>query len=218
MARTNSSAKQGAAELILQLRELGIVDHRMLATFEKVPRNNFVPVIYHEEAWERGMFPIECGQTMTSVDTVALALHALDPKKDAKTLELGTGTGYQSALLGMLTRQVVSVERFRTLCEKARTRLENCRITNVQVLHQDGSNGLGGDQLFDRIIANCSFDAVPKGFLENMSSGAVMVAAVGPPDDVQMLKKLTKVGSRFEVQDLAPVRFQPFIPGKSQAI
>lgn len=218
MARVKSSGMQGAAELILRLRELGIVDHRILSAFEKVPRNNFVPVIYHEEAWERGMFPIECGQTMTSVDSVAMALHALDPVKDAKSLELGTGTGYQAALLGTLTRQVVTVERFRTLCEKARTRLENCRITNVQVLHEDGSNGLGGDQLFDRIIANCSFDSVPKGFLDYMSSGAIMIAAVGPPDDVQTLKKLTKVGSRFEAEDLGQVRYQPFISGKSQAI
>ncbi len=210
--------REAVAGLLLRLRELGVGDHRLLSAFEKIPRQNFVPVIYLDEAYNRGQFPIECGQTMTSVDHVARALHALDIPGSAKVLELGTGTGYQTAVLACLSNKVISVERFRTLLEKARTRLTNLGIENSQIIYGDGSDGSSDQGLFDRIISNCSFDALPKGFLDKLSSGGVLVAPVGPPDDVQMLKKLTKVGSRFEVEDLFEVRVQPFISGVSQAI
>ena len=210
--------KTAAAAMILRLRELGVLDHRLLSAFEEVPRQNFVPVIYLDEAYNRGLFPIECGQTMTSVDDVALALHALNVPKNAKILELGTGTGYQTALLARLGGKVISIERFRTLVEKARARITGLGLDNVLIKHADGANGSSEDGLFDSIIANCSVDATPKGFLDQLSSGGVMVAAIGPGDDVQMLKKMTKVGSRFEIQNLFEVRFQPFEPGISQAI
>ncbi len=210
--------REAVAGLLLRLRELGVMDHRLLSAFERVPRRNFVPVIYLEEAYNRGQFPIECGQTMTSVDHVARALYALDAPKSAKILELGTGTGYQCALLAALGGKVKSLERFRTLCEKAQTRLANLGIENTQIMLADGTDGARQLGLFDRIISNCSFDATPKGFLDQLSSGGVMVAPVGPPDDVQMLQKLTKVGSRFQIENLFEVRCQPFVPGLSQAI
>jgi len=210
--------REAVAGLLLRLRELGVGDHRLLSAFEKVPRQNFVPVIYLDEAYNRGQFPIECGQTMTSVDYVARALHALDIPRSAKILELGTGTGYQAAILASLGNKLVSIDRFRTLAEKAKTRLANMGIANAQVIWADGSNGSSEYGLFDRIISNCSFDALPKGFLDQLSAGGVMVAPVGPPDNVQILKKMTKVGSRFEVEDLFEVRAQPFIQGVSQAI
>jgi protein-L-isoaspartate(D-aspartate) O-methyltransferase len=206
------------AGLLLRLRELGVMNHDLLSAFENIPRRNFVPVIYHDEAYDRGQFPIECGQIMTSVDHVALALQALDVPKSAKILELGTGTGYQTALLACLGGKVLSIERFRTLCEKAQTRLKNLGIENTRIIHGDGSAGSGEQGLFDRIISNCSFDVTPKGFRDKLSSGGVMVAPVGPADDVQMLKKMTKIGSRFEIEDLFEVRCQPFTNGVSQAI
>ena len=210
--------KEAAAAMVLRLRELGVMDHRLLSVFEEVPRQNFVPVIYLDEAYNRGIFPIECGQTMTSVDDVALALHALDVPDTAKILELGSGTGYQTTLLARLGNKVISIERYRTLVEKSRTRIAALGLDNVQVKHGDGANGSSEDGLFDRIIANCAFEVTPKGFLDQLSSGGVMVAAVGPGDDVQMLKKMTKVGSRFEIENLFEVRFQPFEKGVSQAI
>ena len=210
--------REAVAGLLLRLRELGVMDHRLLSAFERVPRQNFVPVIYQDEAYNRGQFPIECGQMMTSVDHVARALYALDVPKSGKILELGTGTGYQCALLAYLGAKIVSVERFRTLCEKAQTRLANLVIENAQIMLGDGASGARKSGLFDRIISNCSFEATPKGFLDQLSSGGMMVAPVGPGDDVQMLRKMTKVGSRFEIEDLFEVRCQPFIAGISQAI
>ena len=210
--------REAVAGLLLRLRELGVGDHQLLSAFEKVPRQNFVPVIYLDEAYNRGQFPIECGQIMTSVDNVARTLHALDIPRSAKILELGTGTGYQTAVLACLGSKLVSIDRFRTLAEKAKSRLANMGISNTQIVWADGSNGSSEYGLFDRIISNCSFDALPKGFLDQLSAGGVLVAPVGPPDDIQMLKKMTKIGSRFEIEDLFEVRMQPFIQGVSQAI
>ena len=210
--------REAVAGLLLRLREIGVMDHRLLSAFEQIPRQNFVPVIYHDEAYNRGQFPIECGQIMTSVDHVARALLALDVPISAKVLELGSGTGYQTALLALLGNKVISLERYRTLCEKAIIRLTNLGIKNTQIINGDGAGGNRESGLFDRIVSNCSFDAVPKGFLDQLSSGGIMVAPVGSPDDAQMLKKLTKVGSRFEIEDLFEVRCQPFTLGVSQAI
>jgi len=212
------SEREAVAGLLLRLRELGVMDHRLLLAFEQVPRQNFVPVIYLDEAYNRGQFPIECGQTMLSVDHVARALHALNIPKQSKILELGTGTGYQCGLLARMGGKVVSVERYRTLCEKARSRLASLGIDNAMIVHGDGAGGSGDGGLFDRIISNCSFDATPKGFLDQLTSGGILVAAIGPADGAQMLRKMTKIGSRFEIEDLYEVHFQPFIKGVSQAI
>ena len=210
--------REAVAELLLRLRELGIMDHNLLSAFEQVPRQNFVPVIFLDEAYKNGQFPIECGQTMTSVEHVARALFNLDIPKSARILELGTGTGYQCALLAFMGSKVVSLERFHTLVEKAQTRLTNLGIENSQIIHGDGSGGSGEGGLFDRIISNCSFEVIPKGFLDQLSSGGIMLAPIGPPDDVQILKKMTKVGSRFEIEDVFEMRCQPFTFGISQAI
>lgn len=212
------SEREAIAGLLLRLRELGVMNHHLLSAFEHVPRHNFVPAIFLDEAYDRGQFPIECGQTMQSVDTVARVLYALEVPRDAKVLELGTGTGYQTALLAKMAGKVISVERYQTLCEKARLRLSALGIKNIQIQNADGSGGASDGGLFDRIVSNCSFDATPKGFLEHLTSGGILIAAVGPADGVQQLQKLTKIGSRFEIEDLFEVRYQPFIKGVSQAI
>ena len=218
MATGLKSEREAIAGLLLRLRELGVMEHRLLSAFEKVPRNNFVPGIFLDDAYTRGQFPIECGQIMQSVDLVARALNALNISNNAKVLELGTGTGYQTALLANFGGKVISVERFRTLCEKARLRLAALGLVNTHIIHRDGANGSGEEGLYDRIIANCSFDATPKGFLDQLTSGGIMIAAVGPADGAQKLTKLTKIGSRFEIEELFEVRYQPFIKGVSQAI
>lgn len=210
--------KEAVAGLLLRLRELGLMNHLLMTAFEQVPRQNFVPVIYLDEAYNKGQFPIECGQSMTSVDHVARSLNHLGISQTSRILELGTGSGYQTALLSFVGYKVISIERYRTLCEKARARLASLGLDNVQVVHGDGSNGYSEPGLFDCIISNCSFDAVPKGFLDQLTSGGVMIAPVGPADEKQFLKKMTKVGSRFEIVDLFEVRYQPFISGISQAI
>jgi len=214
----DSDNREALAEFLLRLRSNGITDHRLLTAFEDVPRRNFVPVIHVTEAYARGQMPIECGQSMTAVSMVAKILSALEVDASHRVLELGTGTGYQSALLGRLATKVVSVERFRTLHEKAKDRLAQLKIENVFVKLIDGSNAATELGFSDRIISNFAFPEIPKPFIENLASNGVMIAPIGQPGEIQIMKRLTKVGSRFDTEDLFPVRTQPFITGISKAI
>ena len=210
--------REALAGFLLRLRSSGITDHRLLSAFEQVPRRNFVPIIHVTEAYARGQMPIECGQSMTAVTMVAQVLSSLEVEEGHRVLELGTGTGYQAALLGKLASKVVSLERFRTLHEKARDRLTQLQIENVYVRLMDGSVPNSELGLSDRIVANFAFAETPKAFIDNLASNGVMIAPVGEKGGVQVMRKFTKVGSRFHAEDLFPVRTQPFIAGVSKAI
>jgi protein-L-isoaspartate(D-aspartate) O-methyltransferase len=214
----DSDNREALAEFLLRLRSSGITDHRLLTAFEDIPRRNFVPVIHVTEAYARGQMPIECGQSMTAVSMVAKVLAALEVDASHRVLELGTGTGYQAALLGRLATKVVSVERFRTLFDKAKDRLSQLRIENVFVKLIDGSQASAELGLSDRIVSNFAFPEVPKSFIDNLASNGVMIAPIGEPGELQIMKRLTKVGSRFHSEDLFPVRTQPYISGISKAI
>lgn len=209
--------KEAVASLLLRLRTTGIVDHELFQAFEAVPRQNFVPLIYLEESYARGTFPIECGQIMTDADQVAKTLLALEVGKKNRVLEIGTGSGYQTALLCNLAEKVHSLDRYRTLVEKAKHRLETLKLTNGLVEHKDGLKGVE-NALFDRIILNGSVAERPKHFIEQLASNGILIAPVGPPDDVQVMTKMTKIGSRFEYEELFPVRMQPLLNSVSKAI
>lgn len=210
--------REALAEFLLRLRSNGITEHRLLTAFEDVPRRNFVPVIHVTEAYARGQMPIECGQSMTSVGMVAKILSALEIESTHRVLELGTGTGYQSALMGRLASKVISVERYRTLHDKAKDRLAQLKFDNVFLKLLDGSVAAAEMGTNDRIVSNFAFPEVPKAFIDNLAANGVMIVPIGEPDGLQMLKKLTKIGARFHSVDLFPVRTQPFIPGLSKAI
>ena len=210
--------REALAAFLLQVRSGGVTDHRVLTAFEEIPRRNFVPVIHITEAYTTGQLPIECGQTMPSATQVARIVSALDVKPDHRVLELGTGTGYQAAILGKLGGKVVTLERFRTLHQKAVTRISNLGLENVVSKLMDGSNPDAGLGMHDRIVSNCAFEDIPREFLDNLASNGIMIAPVGDGAGEQMIKKFTKVGSRFEAEDLFPVRMQPFLTGVSLAI
>lgn len=210
--------REDLAKFLLRLRSRGITDHRLLSAFEQVPRKNFVPVIHVTEAYAPGQMPIECGQSMTGVSMVAHILGSLQIERDHRVLELGTGTGYQAALMSVLGGKVVSVERFRTLHEKAQTRLTQLGLKNVMVKLMDGSTGAAELGMNDRIVSNFAFEDIPRDFIDNLTSNGVMIAPVGPRGEAQMMKRITKIGSRFQVEDLFPVRMQHAIAGISRAI
>ncbi|MEO1141825.1 MAG: protein-L-isoaspartate(D-aspartate) O-methyltransferase [Pseudomonadota bacterium] len=210
--------REALAAFLLRLRSKGITDHRLLSAFEEVPRRNFVPVIHITEAYAKGQMPIECGQSMTAVSRVAQVLSALEVQEEHRVLELGTGTGYQAALLGKLANKVLSVERFRTLQDKASNRLKQLGMENVIVKLMDGSEAQIDMGLSDRIVANFAFPEIPRKFIDNLASNGVMLAAVGDEGEQQVMKKFTKIGSRFQVEDLFPVRMQMMIPGIAKAI
>lgn len=210
------SRREAIAGMLLRLRAMGL-SHRLMKAIETVPRQNFVPVMHLDESYARGQLPIECGQTMTGPDQVARTLQELDVHENHRVLEIGTGTGYQAALLGVLAAKVTSLERFRTLVDKARLRLSALGIANVDIRLADGREGLPG-LTFDRIVVNCAYPDLPRDFIEQLASEGVLIAPIGPPDGVQTMKKFTKVGSRFEVADLYEVRMQAFVAGVSEAI
>jgi len=210
--------REALAKFLLRLRSRGITEHRLLSAFEKVPRKNFVPIIHITEAYAPGQMPIECGQSMTAVSMVAKILDTLSIEKGNRVLELGTGTGYQTALMSILAEKVVSVERFRTLHEKAKTRLSQLGLKNVMLNFSDGSAGTAELGVSDRIISNFSFPEIPREFIDNLAANGIMIAPVGPAEDVQVMKKFTKIGTRFQVEDLFQVRMQPAIKGVSKAI
>jgi protein-L-isoaspartate(D-aspartate) O-methyltransferase len=210
--------REALAKFLLQLRSNGITDHRLLSAFEAVPRRNFVPVIHVNEAYAKGQMPIECGQTMTSANMVARVLSALDVDPRHRVLELGTGTGYQAALLGHLGEKIVTMERYRTLREKAEDRLKQLGIDNVIVKLMDGSVAGTEFGISDRIVSNFSFPEVPRQFIDNIAANGVMIAPIGPQDGQQIMTRLLKIGSRLQVEELFPVRTQQFIEGVSRAI
>lgn len=213
-----SNNREALAKFLLRLRSKGITDHRLISAFEAVPRRNFVPVIHLNEAYARGQMPIECGQVMTAASMVANVLSHLDVSPKHRVLELGTGTGYQTALLSHLGEKIVSVERFRTLHEKSKWRLEQLKIENAILKLMDGSKSGPEFGISDRVIANFAFEDIPRHFIDNIAVNGVMIAPIGPAGDIQIMKKMTKIGSRLQVEDLFSVRTQHVIPGISRAI
>ena len=162
--------------------------------------------------------PIECGQSMTAVTMVAKTLAALEVEREHRVLELGTGTGYQTALLAKLGQKVVSLERFRTLHEKASSRLQQLGMNNAIAKLQDGLLGDAELGIHDRIISNFSFEELPRHYIDNIAANGIMIAPVGSGDGVQIMKKFQKIGARLQVQDLFPVRMQPALAGISRSI
>lgn len=209
--------REAVAGLLLRLRQSGIMDQRLFKAFEAVPRQNFVPIVFFEDCYARGSFPIECGQIMTSADQVARTLLAAEIGARHRVLEIGTGSGYQAALIAQLAQKVTSLDRFRTLVEKAKTRLDNLKISNVLVSHADGRDGLP-NALFDRIIINGAVQELPKHLIDQVASNGVILAPVGPGDGVQKMMRMEKIGSRFQNDELFETRMQPLLPGLAKAI
>ena len=128
-------------------------------------------------------------------------------------LEIGTGSGYTASVMSRLAARVASVERFKTLTEQARSRFEKLGITNAFVRQADGTPGLPAEGPFDRIVVWAAFESLPRHFVDQLSSGGIMIAPIGPAEGEQALTKLTKIGSRFEREEIGSVRFQPMASG-----
>jgi protein-L-isoaspartate(D-aspartate) O-methyltransferase len=210
--------REGFAAFLLRMRQRGLGSKELFAAIEATPRRNFVPGQWHDALWSEGMLPIECGEAIEGIDLQASVVAALDLAGGERVLEIGTGSGFTASLLGRLSGRVLSVERYRNLVELARQRLEALGIGNVVVRHADGSRPLTSEGPFDRIVVWAAFDSYPRSFVELLSTGGVMVAPVGPGDDEQELMRLSKVGSRFEREDIGRVRLQPIAQGMAAAL
>ena len=203
--------REGFAAFLLRLRGRGTVPKALIAAFEATPRRGFLAPQFHQLAWSDRMLPIECGEAIEGADMQAAVIAALAIEPGNRVLEIGTGSGYTAAVMSRLAARIVTVDRYKTLVEQARQRFEALGIGNVIVRQTDGSGGLPAEGPFDRIVAWAAFDSLPRFLLDQLSSGGIVIAPIGPEEGEQVLAKLTKVGSRFEREDIGTVRLQPIL-------
>ena len=201
------------ADLILRLRRVGITDQRVLSAIEAVPRDVFVPPERRADAYAERALPIDCGQTISAPVIVGMMTAALDVDDRDRVLEVGTGTGYQTAVLARLARRIYSIDRFRTLIAAAESRFKTVRLSNITTLVGDGMKGWPEQAPFDRIIVTAAGEEVPEALRQQVRVGGVIVMPVGPLDGVQKLLRLERTADDFAETKLADVRFVPLIPG-----
>ena len=206
------------AAFLLRMRAAGLDRRELVGAVEATPRTAFVPAQWRADAWSDRMVPIECGEAIEGIDLQMRVLAALDIQPGQRVLEIGTGSGYTAALMGRVAGRVLTLDRFRTLVEGARHRHETLGLSNVLVRQADGANGVPAEGPFDRIVVWAAYESLPRGFVDQLSSGGIMAAPIGPGEGVQTMEKLTKLGSRFEREALAQVRLQPIAGGVAAAI
>lgn len=210
--------RQGFAAFLLRLRSRGMVGKSLVAAFEATPRRHFVPAQWQAAAWAEGMIPIECGEAMEGVDLQAQIISALGLEPGHRVMEIGTGSGYSAAVMARLASRIVTLERFKTLASLARKRFEDFGMSNVSVRHADGMAGLPNEGPFDRIVVWAAFETMPRQFVDQLSSGGTMIVPIGGGESEQVLVRLTKVGSRFEREEIGHVRLQPLQSGLPKVI
>jgi len=205
-------------QFLLDLRRRGINDVAVLRALDEVPRERFVGERFAGEAYADRALPIACGQTISQPFVVAYMTEQLDVQPEHRVLEIGTGSGYQAAVLGRLARAVVSVERYRTLADAARARLAALRCDNVDVIVGDGFAGVPDRAPFDRIIITAATEEVPQALVDELAEGGVMLIPLGPIGGTQHLVKLTKSAGRLSRETLLAVRFVPLVPGQAREL
>lgn len=203
-----------AARLVLALRQAGVTDHRVTEAIEKAPRHLFVPRPFEDVAWENVELPIDCGQSMTRPVTVGVMLQALGATREHTVLEVGTGTGYVVAVLSQLARRVYSVDRYRTLIEKARAALEQMGVTSrIELRHADGLFGWPEAAPFDRVLLMGSAPAVPEDIARQIMVGGVVVMPVERGGQDMIVRLVRRTDGGFDETVVAPGGFAPLQPG-----
>lgn len=197
--------------LILDLRRRGITDTSLLAAIEKVPREGFVPEAFADKCYEDTALPIGYGQTVSQPSVVAVMLQALAARPRDKVLEIGTGSGYQTAILTHLCRRVYTIERHKELLRDAEKRLYALNRHNVTSIAADGNLGWKEQAPFQRIIVTAAADDVPRRLAEQLDEGGVMVVPIGKERGEQTLVRVERRGEDFTMDDLGPVRFVPLV-------
>ncbi len=199
--------------LIMHLRASGITDTRTLAAIERVPREAFVPELFLDQAYENRALPIGHGQTLSQPEIVAVMTQALAVGPRHKVLEIGTGSGYQTAVLARLARRVYTIERHRALLVEAERRLAALRLMNVTARAGDGSRGWPEQAPFDRIIVTAAAREMPYALIGQLKEGGILVAPVGPERGDQELYRVTRTAQGEMRERLGLVRFVPLIAG-----
>jgi protein-L-isoaspartate(D-aspartate) O-methyltransferase len=207
---------QTKMQFLFALRSKGVTDSRVLHAMEKIDRAAFVRGLFAERAYEDMPLPIPCGQTISQPSVVGLMTQALDVQPRHKVLEIGTGSGYQAAILSQLARRVYSIDRFKRLVTEAQSVFDALGIANITAMTADGSYGLAEQAPFDRILLTAAAEDPPSPLLAQLRVGGIMVLPVGQSDTVQSLIRVTRLEKGFDYEELRPVRFVPLIEGLGQ--
>ncbi len=205
-------------QFVFTLRSRGVLNADVLKAMEAIPRARFLEGIFAERAYEDTPLPIACGQTISQPTVVGLMTQALAITRRCKVLEVGTGSGYQAAVLSKLARRVYTVERHRRLARRARELLLEMAFHNVTVVHGDGSQGLPEQAPFDRILLTAAAEDPPGTLIDQLRVDGIMVLPVEQSHSVQRLIKLVKTASGLEYTDLGAVRFVPLVEGVAQDV
>lgn len=201
-------------QFLFALRSHGVTDARTLRAMEGIDRARFVTgSVFAERAYEDMPLPIACGQTISQPSVVGLMTQALEVAERNKVLEVGTGSGYQAAILSQLARRVYTVDRYRRLVDGARRLFDEMDLTNITAFTADGSHGLPEQAPFDRIIVTAAAEDPPGPLLAQLRIGGIMVVPVGQSDRVQSLIRVRRSEEGFDYEELRSVRFVPLMEG-----
>ena len=200
------------AQLLMTLRAQAIMQADILSAIETVPRELFIPENLHAHAYENASLPIGYKQTVSQPYIVAVMTQSLELKKTHRVLEIGTGSGYQAAILARLSRRVYTLERLRPLMVSAEKRLKTLQISNITYRHGDGAKGWPEAAPFDRIIITCRVTEIPTALLDQIKEGGILIAPVGPSGKEELVR-VKREAEGFEKKSLMPVRFVPMLAG-----
>lgn len=200
-------------QFMFALRSKGVTDMAVLTAMEKVDRGLFVKGLFADRAYEDTPLPIPCGQTISQPSVVGLMTQALKVTPRDKVLEVGTGSGYQAAILSHLARRVYTVDRHRPLVIEAKQIFQDLDLANVTAFTADGSFGLEDQAPFDRIIVTAAAEDAPGPLLAQLKVGGIMVLPVGQSDAVQSMIKVQRTEDGFDYEEIRPVRFVPLVEG-----
>jgi len=203
-------------QFLFHLRSKGVMDTRVLTAMEQVDRGAFLKGLFRDRAYDDVPLAIGCGQTISQPSIVAIMTEALDVQPRHKVLEVGTGSGYQAAILSRLARRVYTVDRFKRLVTEAETVFQSLNLTNITAVTADGSHGLPEQSPFDRILLTAAAEDPPSTLLAQLRIGGIMVLPVGQSDAVQRLIRVTKTETGYDYEELRTVRFVPLLEGIGQ--
>ena len=198
---------ESKALLMLKLRQNGVSDPKILNSIEAIDRSSFISKSFQNRSLEDIPLPIECGQTISQPSLVAFMIQQLEIPYRGKVLEIGTGSGYQTAILSRLSSRVYSIERYKKLVDIAKIRLANLNISNVIILLMDGFFGYSLQAPFDRIILTAAVEEIPNLLINQLKVGGIMIMPVGLSNQKQSLLKVVKTEKGLDIKELMSVRF-----------
>ena len=212
MPGDSEQARELRRKLLVTVSE-EVKDKRVLGAMERVPRHLFVPGVSLRRAYGDYPSPIGYGQTISQPTIVGVMTQALELKGRERVLEIGTGSGYQAAVLSLLAKEVYTIEIIPELADESRERLKRLGYANVHVLTGDGYKGWPDKAPFDRVLVTAAPEKLPQALLDQLTDGGILVAPIGPNEMIQELMRYRKKGGQVTSEDLGAVRFVPMVPG-----